>query len=441
MAGDSLLNYSKHIQYWRRCLKTYLPYHYIGNDSNRMTLAFFVLSAEDILGDLQSALTDEDRLGYIEWVYQCQLPTGGFRPWPGTDFGTLRNEKNAIWDPAHVPGTFFALLNLVLLGDDLSRVKRREILIWLNKIQRSNGSFGESLGENGRVEGGNDTRFGYMCAGIRWILRGHVEGPVEGVPDIDVDKFVRCVRSSETYDGGISEAPFQEAHAGFACCAISALYFVNRLSIPSGQEPDDRPRGLSNVERTIHWLASRLTLTLDEEDAEDTYGDETDSSATCHDAHSFVTSKVYPSLQGKQSWLGRPGANFEMQWVGMNGRCNKIADTCYAYWVSAPLQQLGRLDIINITPVRRWLVERTQHLIGGFGKLPNDPPDIYHSYLGLFVLAIFGRDAGLQSVDPALCISIRMKERLERLPWRKDIIERHGQDPKGRAMGIDDLKA
>ncbi|KAF2789265.1 geranylgeranyl transferase type I beta subunit [Melanomma pulvis-pyrius CBS 109.77] len=424
VAGDqSTLNYARHINYWRRNLKTFLPHHYTGNDSNRMTFALFILSALDLLGDLQAALSAEERQGYIEWVYHCQLPEGCFRATPGTDFGSSRNAENKIWDPAHVPGTYFALLILALLGDDLKRVKRREILLWLTKVQRPDGSFGETVGENGQVEGGNDPRFGYMGTGIRWILRGHAEGPVDGVPDIDVDSFVECVRRSETYDGGITEAAFHEAHAGFAACAINALYFVNRLPLPStpSQTSDSRPRGVSNLPLTLHWLASRQTLTLEHEDAMDTLGYETDTSAACHDSHSFVKLKSYPSTAGVQSFQDLPKSQSELQWVGLNGRCNKIADTCYAFWVSTPLKLLGHLDLVDIKPIRRWLLDRTQHMVGGFGKLPGDPPDIYHSYLGLMVLAIFG-EAGLKDVDPALCMSNRVKEHLESLPWRREIV-------------------
>ncbi|KAF2710508.1 geranylgeranyl transferas-like protein type i beta subunit [Pleomassaria siparia CBS 279.74] len=424
VAGDeSRLNYAKHINYWRRCLKTFLPYQYTGNDSMRMTFACFILSALDLLGDLHAALSEEERQGYIEWAYHCQLPEGCFRSFPGTDFGSSRSAENQIWDPAHVPGTYFALILLALLGDDLSRVKRREILIWLTKVQRPDGSFGAAVGEHGNVEGGNDPRFGYMATGIRWILRGHVEGLVDGVPDIDVDKFVECVRRSETYDGGITETTLHESHAGFACCAISALYFVDRLplSTKSPQTSDGRLRGISNLPLTLHWLASRQTLTLDHEDAVDTHGDETDSAATCHDAHSFVKLQSYPSIAGKQSFMGLSESHFEMQWVGINGRCNKIADTCYAYWVSTPLKVLGHLDLVDTKPIRRWLLDRTQHMVGGFGKLPGDHPDIYHSYLGLVVLSIFG-EAGLQDVDAALCTSNRVREHIESLPWRKEIV-------------------
>ncbi|KAF2740429.1 terpenoid cyclases/Protein prenyltransferase [Polyplosphaeria fusca] len=428
-AGDeSTLNYSRQIQYWRRNLKTFLPNAYTGNDNNRMYIAYFTLSALDILGDLQPALSAEERQGFIDWVYHCQLPEGGFRPSPATDFGSQRSEENRKWDPAHMPGTFFALLNLILLGDDLSRVKRREILKWLNQMQRPDGSFGEFLGEGGRVEGGVDTRFGYMGAGIRWILRGTVEGTVEGIPDVDVDKFVKCIQMSEVYDGGISEAPFHEAHAGFTCTAISALYLVDRLPLKPPQPSDNRIRGVTNLHMTLHWLVSRLTLTLDEEDALDTYEDETDSAATCHDAHAFVKLKSYPSKAGEMSFQNQPTSHFELQWVGVNGRCNKIADTCYSYWACASLASLGYLELMDTKPIRRWLLDKIQHTVGGFGKLPGDPPDIYHSFLGLVVLAMFG-EAGLRDVDAALCMTNKAKAHIETLPWRKAIHQPHRQFP------------
>ncbi|KAL5382599.1 hypothetical protein DPSP01_006436 [Paraphaeosphaeria sporulosa] len=425
-AEESRLNYAAHTRYWRRNLKTFLPRQYTGNDCNRMTLAAFILSALDILGDLPAALSREERAGYIDWVYSCQLPEGGFRPAPATDLGAARTPKNQIWDPFHVAGTFFALLILITLGDGLENVKRREILQWLTKLQRPDGGFGETLGEQDRVEGGNDSRFGFMVAAVRWMLRGNLEGPVDGVPDIDVDAFVRCVQAAESYDGGLSEAPYHEAHGGFTSCAISALFFLDRLPT---KNPDGRQRGLRNLPMTLHWLASRQTLTIDEEDAAETYSDETDSAATCDDSHSFMKLHNYPSMRGKLSFERQPPVHAEIKWVGMNGRENKIGDTCYAYWVCAPLKLLGHLDIIDPKPIRRWLLDRTQHLVGGFGKLPGDHPDPQHSFLGLMVLSMFG-EAGLQNVDTALCITERAKDHLESLPWRRKLL---GSDSIGEA--------
>ncbi|OCK83935.1 geranylgeranyl transferase type I beta subunit [Lepidopterella palustris CBS 459.81] len=421
VAGDeSKLNHSRHINYWRRCLKTYLPYQYTSNDSNRMSLAFFIVSALDVLGNLETGITPGEREGYINWIYHCQHPEGGFRAFPATDFGELRNENNKAWDPANVPATFFALLMLAIFGDDLERVKRRECLEWLTRMQRPDGSFGETIGENGRIEGGNDIRFGYTGTGIRWILRGSVEGPVDGVSDINVDKLVECIRISETYDGGISEARFHEAHAGFTFCAISALSFLDRLPLPTSPN-NDRVRGLSNLPLTLHWLASRQTATLDDDDAYDTNKDGTNSSATCHDADSFAKLSGFPPKNSESSYKGQPTSQFETQWTGMNGRCNKIADTCYAFWVTGSLATLNHLPIIDRPALRRYLLDKVQHLVGGFGKMPGDPPDLYHSYLGLATMAILD-EPGLKSFDAPLCMSNDARKHLESLSWRRKIV-------------------
>jgi geranylgeranyl transferase type-1 subunit beta len=425
--SDTQLNYPRHIKYWRRNLKTLLPHHYTSNDSNRMLLALFTVSALDILDDLNPALSAEERQGYIDWVYSCQLPHGGFRPWPGSNFGERSNDTN------------FALLTLVVLGDDLEKVKRRETLQWLLKMQRPEGSFGETVDEEGLVHGGNDSRFGYMATAIRWILRGDLEGPCEGVPDIDVDNFVTCVREAETYDGGISEAPYHEAHGGFTCCAIAALHFLGRLPLPPSQKPDHVVRGVTNLPQTLKWLASRQTATLDEDDGLDTLKDETDTSETCHDAHSFVKLGSYISKQAESNTKGRPHPHFELQWLGVNGRCNKVADTCYAYWVSAPLKLLGYMDIIEKGPIRKWLLDKTQHVVGGFGKVTGDPPDMYHSFLGLMVLAMF-EEPGLQKVDEALCITDRAKQHLESLSWRRKILGMPEQNGGTKALVDDNMQ-
>jgi geranylgeranyl transferase type-1 subunit beta len=189
------LHNTKHITYWKRCLRTLLPHQYTSNDSNRMTLAFFIISALDLLGG--EHITSVERNNYVEWIYHCQHPDGGFRGFPGTDFGDRSNNENKVWDPANLPATFFALATLLILGDDLERVQRYKCLRWLKTLQRSDGSFGETLGENARIEGGRDMRFTYCATGVRWILRGNDAVRIDGVGDIDVEMAVEYVRASE----------------------------------------------------------------------------------------------------------------------------------------------------------------------------------------------------------------------------------------------------
>ena len=165
-----------------------------------MYLAFLIVSALDVLDALPTVCDENERPDYVNWIYRCQHPNGGFRMWPGTDFGERATEANARWDPANIPATYFALATLLILGDDFKRVRRKQTLQWLHKTQRPDGSFGQTL-VDGRVEGGNDSRFGYCASGIRRILRGPktttltVDG--DEPQDIDIDALVRCIRAAE----------------------------------------------------------------------------------------------------------------------------------------------------------------------------------------------------------------------------------------------------
>jgi geranylgeranyl transferase type-1 subunit beta len=113
----------------------------------------------------------------------------------------------------------------------------------------------------------------------------------------------------------------------------------------------------------------------------------------------------------------------EVMCIGFNGRANKLADTCYCFWVSASLEVLGQGKLIDSEAARRFLLDEAQHRIGGFGKQPGYPPDLYHSYLGLATLAMM-KEPGLKEVDPVLCASAKIKAKMEKtikeavVPWK-----------------------
>lgn len=56
-------------------------------------------------------------------------------------------------------------------------------------------------------------------------------------------------------------------------------------------------------------------------------------------------------------------------------------------------------------PSRNYILDITQHRIGGFSKSVGGPPDIYHSYLGLAALAVLGEEQ-LKEFDSRLCCSL-----------------------------------
>ncbi|KAL8658481.1 MAG: hypothetical protein Q9226_000975 [Calogaya cf. arnoldii] len=409
----STFDKSTHIRYFLRCLKTHLPTAYTSNDSQRMTLAFFVLCGLDLLGALDTNATEDEQAAFVDWIYRCQHPDGGFRGFTGADLGEERTEDNERWDPANIAATYFALASLAILGDDLSRVRRKQCLDWLKKLQLSDGTFGEALGGEGR-----DMRFCYCAAAIRWILAG---GTMQE-EDIDIDGLVRFIEASQTYEGGFANGPFHEAHAGWTYCAVAALSLLGRLdppvkpSRPARVWPSD-----DSVKQMLGWLVNLQTSLLQEEDL--SMSDTTEAMAqldldngtqqTPVEA-THVMSPEDPVMDG----VGAEPLYDELQWAGLTGRCNKVADTCYTFWAGGSLTILNSIHLLDQEALRRYLLEKTQHRIGGFGKLPGDAPDIMHSCLGLAGLAGMG-EPDLRSYDPSLCLSMKAKQRLESLPWRQ----------------------
>ena len=190
---DPSFSKAKHIKYWLRCLKTLLPTAYTSNDTQRMTFAFFTLSALDLLDALFDHTTIEERQGYTNWIYRCQHAKGGFKGFTGGDGGDKLQGEGDCWDPANLAATFFALAALMILGDGMERVRKRECLEWVRRLQRDDGSFGEAFGRGGVIEGGADIRYCYLATGVRWILR---RGDLESLGDIDVESLVRYVEDS-----------------------------------------------------------------------------------------------------------------------------------------------------------------------------------------------------------------------------------------------------
>ena len=189
------LDKDRHIKYWKRCAQL-LPEPYTSGEASRMSFGFFIVAALDLLGVLETAVSPSERQGWIEWIYTCQVPhTGGFRGFTGTMLGALRTPHNWHWDPANLPYTYFALASLVILGDDLSRVKRSECLDWVMSLQREDGSFGEFLGEDDVVQGEDDPRLCLCAVGTMRILQW--ENGYQGAHQFDETKLRQFIANCQ----------------------------------------------------------------------------------------------------------------------------------------------------------------------------------------------------------------------------------------------------
>ena len=194
---ERTLEKEKHIKYWQRCLKSLLPTVYTSTDSSRMTLAFFILSALDLLGVGPSTFPEEDRTRIREWILKSQHPNGGFCGSPNHRFSDQYyvDVGNGIqqMDPANLPATFFALLCLSFV-EGLGRVNRKKCLKWLKTLQRNDGSFGELVTQDGSIEGGRDMRYCQTGMAVRWLLGGDAADKQD---DIDIEGLVDHIRAGQ----------------------------------------------------------------------------------------------------------------------------------------------------------------------------------------------------------------------------------------------------
>ncbi|KAI0195414.1 terpenoid cyclases/Protein prenyltransferase [Astrocystis sublimbata] len=415
MAGsastDPPLDTARHIRFWQRCFRTVLPHHYTSNDSIRLTLGFFILSALDLLSPSSPTplITSEDRTHLRDWILNLQHPWGGFCGSPHhvlprrftTQFD-VASKRCVARDPANanVAATGFALLCLGILAEDdgadaFRGVDRVRTLTWLKKLQREDGSFGEVLNEDGQISGGRDMRFCYIAAIIRWALGGTRAD--DNSLDFDVNALVGHIRQAQTFDGGISESSMHESHSGYAYCAVAALALLD----PTDPKPYIQA-GIPSIPSLIHFLASRQFTYSDPPG--DNSSDDTTAPLADLPSLSLSDSDSLPHL------------------AGFNGRLNKLPDTCYTWWNAGALSLLGEdaSSCISRDPARRFILSKTQHLIGGFAKHPGGPPDVYHAYMGLAALATMAgtgsggeegeregnqAEKGLKAFDARLCVS------------------------------------
>lgn len=77
---DLPFSVQKHVKFWRLHLSMLpTPYtklddqRYVLHSHARMTLAYFCLSALDLLGQLDTATADVERKNFTDWIYSQQL--------------------------------------------------------------------------------------------------------------------------------------------------------------------------------------------------------------------------------------------------------------------------------------------------------------------------------------------------------------------------------
>ena len=135
--------------------------------------------------------------------------------------------------------------------------------------------------------------------------------------------------------------------AGLTYSGVGALSLLGRIPRKGRPSSDGKTMSPDFFNDLTRWLVSRQTLMLqDSEDrmyvAEDEFAHPGSAPApvptvlplTFHVLGGFPVPAEIALHAEPPSIEVSP---YHQQWVGVNGRCNKIADTCYSFWVGGTL--------------------------------------------------------------------------------------------------------
>lgn len=234
----------------------------------------------------------------------------------------LSSTFNNFLEDSHLTATYSAIICLLILNDDLSGINRRKLLSSLRKFQNP------VTGEVACTPSGeSDMRFMFCLFSIYYILQGdQLQNFDKNFKTVDIQKSVNYILNCQTYEGGFAQKPGLEAHGGSTFCALSCLK-MSSTEIP-------------NYEKLVRFLVTKQEKSLGLTD--------------------FVSSS------------------------GFVGRTNKIADTCYTFWVGSCIRLLSIENYIDQKELENFLYECQQDIIGGFNKNRGmDSPDPLHSCLSL----------------------------------------------------------
>ncbi|CAK9136224.1 unnamed protein product [Ilex paraguariensis] len=330
---SELFDRDRHVRFLHMMYKL-LPSDYQGQEINRLTLVYFIISGLDLLGALDSV----DKEGVIDWVLSLQahpkneaeLNNRQFYGFHGSRSSQFQSNDNegCIPNGSHLASTYCALAIFKTVGYDLSLIESEPILKSMKNLQQPDGSFMPT-----HTGAERDLRFVFCAVAICSML-GNWNG-------MDREKTKEYILNCQSYDGGFGLIPGSEPHGGATYCAVASLRLMG--FIEDDLLSKSETSCIINVPMLLDW-----------------------------------------SLQ-RQAADG-----------GFQGRPNKSSDTCYAFWVGGVLRMLGGYKLIDEKALCGFLLT-CQSKYGGFSKFPKHLPDLYHSYYGFTAFSMLG-ETGLNPI-------------------------------------------
>jgi prenyltransferase beta subunit len=409
--GEEFL-YERHVNYLLKSLKrsTFGGTPLEVAEAHRLSSLFFVVSGLDLLGALDTRLSDSDKQEIIQWIYSYQvdkdrilLPIDSFTSNGSSSSSSSNNNNNNNHHHHHhtynnnhrhpnqsndtnsnshntnhqgaYPPRIIRTSRVSHAGFRASSMMDNDIpfdcgfltmtycalatLVILGddlkRVDRK--SIIQGMKElqlpNGSFKpsalgGESDMRLVYCAAAVSRLLNDW--------SGVDKDRCARFIRSSLSYEGAFAQYPGSEAHGGSTFCALASLKLMNKLEETLSQE---------DIDRLIRWCINRLDQ-------------------------------------------------------GFSGRPNKDQDTCYSFWIGACLVILNHFEYVGQKNLLDFIL-MAQEERGGLSKVPDFYSDPLHTYLGFAGLTFIDDDLcskrgiNLLKLDPTLNISQRARSYLDKI--------------------------
>ncbi|EAY15715.1 Prenyltransferase and squalene oxidase repeat family protein [Trichomonas vaginalis G3] len=292
---------------------------------------------------------------------------------------------------------YFSVNSLALLGalDSLDKETKDQIIEWIYKQQVHaplSGGFRPSCiheTPDHKVEESHITMT--YCALAVLILLG------DNLERVEKDRIFAELKSLQLPNG-----TFMGHHLGseadlrftFCAAAICALLGSN---------------GDLNIDSAINYILDCQTY---EGGFAHEPGQEAHGGATYCAISSLKIWGAIDRIKDKQAlayWLS------QRQDDGFNGRTNKLTDTCYSFWIGAPLKTLGWFDdFVNKERLTTFIFSNyCGH--GMFRSNSTAAPDLLHTHFSLVGLSLCGFP-GLEQIDSVLgLVSKHLPERIRKI--------------------------
>ena len=283
-------------------------------------------------------------------------------------------------------GVYWGLMAMELMkSGDL--MKKEDIVEWIVKSQRQDGSWGGNAGHSGHIL--------YTTSAIQLLAI------CDKLDVIDADKVATYIKSLQLDDGSFVGDAWIEVDTRFSYCALLTLAILKKLEYVDVRKATDFVARCQNFDGGFGCVPG----------------------AESHAAQCFCC--VAALSVGKalhhidRDLLGWWLSQRQCDSGGLNGRPEKQADVCYSWWVLSVLEILGRSDWIDKPLLKDFILKCQNEEDGGIADRPGNMSDVFHTYFGIAGLCMLDHFEGegpakmeYNQIHPSFALPVYVCEKL-----------------------------